>query len=127
MERIEKTEVKVMFKSKDGRMFSSEQSCLEHENRYDRWWGNDARHKVVIDDEGYYRDAFYVDNDGEELQQLLWRTSDYYRGAPSSNGWFYLNSNHDGELLPISDLKEALQEALETAKNGLELLEKLGM
>lgn len=82
MERIEKTEVKVIYKSDDGRAFPTEAECLEHEARYKKWWGNNDYHKIVIDEEGYQRHAFLVLGDGADLQKLLYKTADYYRGAP---------------------------------------------
>ena len=125
MERIEKTEVKVIYKSDDGRAFTSKAECLEHEARYKKWWGNNDYHKIVLDYEGNQRHAFFVNGDGEDLQKLLHRTAEYYRGAPKANGWYYLTCNHDGELLPISELRVCLEETLRDAQEGLKILDTL--
>lgn len=125
MERIEKTEIKVIYKSDDGRAFTSEGECLEHEARYKKWWGNNDYHKIVLDYEGCQRHAFFVNGDGADLQKLLHRTAEYYRGAPEGNGWYYLTCNHDGELLPISELRVCLEETLRDAQEGLKILDTL--
>lgn len=125
MERIEKTEVKVIYKSDDGRAFPTEAECLEHEARYKKWWGNNDYHKIVIDEEGYQRHAFLVLGDGEDLKKLLHKTAEYYRGAPEGNGWFYLTCNRDGELEPLSELKTRLEETLQNATEGLAIVKLL--